>query len=142
MAPSRLIPHAVFSFLEISRQWQGRGFHRIASHVLQVQTIGKFKSLAFHEYSPEFPHKKGIVDNAGRPSGHHWYVAIMDSSRNHGPGAQQEKHPYEADSCFGKVIRGFDDDVHRRKQRQFYLLLRISIVVDLLWDNIALKQCG
>jgi hypothetical protein len=113
MAPSRLVPHAVFSFLEISRQWQGRGFHRIANHVLQVQTQGKFKSLAFQEYSPEFPHKKGTVGYAGRPSGPHWYVSIMDNSRNHGPGSQQHKNPYEADSCFGKVIRGFDDDVQR-----------------------------
>jgi hypothetical protein len=113
MAPSRLVPHAVFSFLEISRQWQGRGFHRIANHVLQVQTLGKFKNLAFQEYSPEFPHKKGTVGYAGRPSGPHWYVSIMDNSRNHGPGSQQKKNPYEADSCFGKVIRGFDDDVQR-----------------------------
>jgi hypothetical protein len=113
MAPSRLVPHAVFSFLEISRQWQGRGFHRIANHVLQVQTQGKFKSLAFQEYSPEFPHKKGTVGYAGRPSGPHWYVSIMDNSRNHGPGSQQKANPYEADSCFGKVIRGFDDDVQR-----------------------------
>jgi hypothetical protein len=113
MAPSRLVPHSVFSFLEISRQWQGRGFHRIANHVLQVQTQGKFKNLAFQEYSPEFPHKKGTVGYAGRPSGPHWYVSIMDNSRNHGPGSQQKKDPYEADSCFGKVIRGFDDDVQR-----------------------------
>jgi hypothetical protein len=113
MAPSRLVPHAVFSFLEISRQWKGRGFHRIANHVLQVQTLGKFKNLAFQEYSPEFPHKKGTVGYAGRPSGPHWYVSIMDNSRNHGPGSQQKKNRYEADSCFGKVIRGFGDDVQR-----------------------------
>jgi hypothetical protein len=113
MAPSRLVPHSVFSYLEISRQWQGRGFHRIANHVLQVQTLGKFKNLAFQEYSPEFPHKKGTVGYAGRPSGPHWYVSIMDNSRNHGPGSQQKKNPYEADSCFGKVIRGFDDEVQR-----------------------------
>jgi hypothetical protein len=114
MAPSRLVPHSVFSFLEISRQWQGRGFHRIANHVLQVQTLSKtVKNLAFQEYSPEFPHKKGTVGYAGRPSGPHWYVSIMDNSRNHGPGSQQQKNPYEADSCFGKVIRGFDDDVQR-----------------------------
>jgi hypothetical protein len=113
MAPSRLVPHSVFSFLEISRQWQGRGFHRIANHVLQVQTSGKFNNLAFQEYSPEFPHKKGTVGYAGRPSGPHWYVSLIDNSRNHGPGSQQKKNPYEADSCFGKVIRGFDDDVQR-----------------------------
>jgi hypothetical protein len=113
MAPSRLVPHAVFSYLEIARQWQGRGFHRIANHVLQVQTLGKFKHLAFQEYSPEFPHKKGTVGYAGRPSGPHFYISIMDNSRNHGPGSQQKANPYEADSCFGKVIRGFDEEVQR-----------------------------
>jgi hypothetical protein len=113
MAPSRLVPHSVFSFLEISRQWTGRGFHRIAGHVLQVSAISPVKHLAFQEYSPEFPHKKGTVGYAGRPSGPAWYLSIMDNSKNHGPGSQQKKNPYEADSCFGKVIRGFDDEVQR-----------------------------
>jgi hypothetical protein len=113
MAPSRLVPHSVFTYLEIARQWQGRGFHRIANHVLQVQTLGKFKNLAFQEYSPEFPHKKGTVGYAGRPSGPHWYISILDNSRAHGPGSQQKANPYEADSCFGKVIRGYDEEVQR-----------------------------
>jgi hypothetical protein len=38
----------------------------------------------------------------------------MDNSKNHGPGSQQAKNPHEADSCFGKVIEGFDDVVVKR----------------------------
>lgn len=59
------------------------------------------------ELSHHFPR---FVD-AGRPSGPAWYVSIMDNSKNHGPGSQGAKNPHEADSCFGKVIEGFDDVV-------------------------------
>jgi hypothetical protein len=38
----------------------------------------------------------------------------MDNSKNHGPGSQGAKNPHEADSCFGKVIEGFDDVVFKR----------------------------
>jgi hypothetical protein len=38
----------------------------------------------------------------------------MDNSKNHGPGSQGVKNPHEADSCFGKVIEGFDDVVVKR----------------------------
>jgi hypothetical protein len=70
LAPADLLPHSVFSFLEIARQWheQRGAFHRRAGHVLQVQTKGKqVKHLAFQEYSPQFPHVKGTVGYAGRP---------------------------------------------------------------------------
>lgn len=45
---------------------------------------------------------------AGRPSGPAWYVSIKDNSKNHGPGSQQKRNPHEADSCFGKVVEGFE----------------------------------
>ena len=38
LAPSELVPHSVFTFLEIARNWKGGAFHRIAGHVLQVRT--------------------------------------------------------------------------------------------------------
>ena len=113
MAPSRLQPHSVFSFLEVARKYKGGGFHRIAGHVLQVMVKGGFPSLAFQEYSKEYPHEKGTVGYAGRPSGPAWYVSIMDNVKNHGPGSQQKHNPYEADSCFGRVIRGFEEEVQR-----------------------------
>lgn len=114
LAPSSLQPHSIFMFLENARQYQGGAFHRIAGHVLQTMVKGRqFKSLAFQEYSKEFPHKKGTIGYAGRPSGPAWYVSIKDNTINHGPGSQQQKNPYEADSCFGKVIQGFNDEVQR-----------------------------
>jgi hypothetical protein len=77
---------------------------------------GGFQHLAFQEYSEEYPHKLGTVGCAGRPSGPEWYVSTEDNSKNHGPGSQQKHNPYEADSCFGKVIEGFDDEVQRIKK--------------------------
>eukprot|EP00549_Striatella_unipunctata_P023618 CAMPEP_0118718944 /NCGR_PEP_ID=MMETSP0800-20121206/29126_1 /TAXON_ID=210618 ORGANISM="Striatella unipunctata, Strain CCMP2910" /NCGR_SAMPLE_ID=MMETSP0800 /ASSEMBLY_ACC=CAM_ASM_000638 /LENGTH=317 /DNA_ID=CAMNT_0006626109 /DNA_START=22 /DNA_END=975 /DNA_ORIENTATION=+ len=114
MAPSKLVPHSVFSFLEIARTWKGGSFHRQAPHVLQV-AVSKpsVKHLAFQEYSPEFPHVQGTVGYAGRPSGPAWYISIKDNSKNHGPGSQQQHNPYEADSCFGRVVGGFEDVVPR-----------------------------
>eukprot|EP00540_Astrosyne_radiata_P001389 CAMPEP_0116849454 /NCGR_PEP_ID=MMETSP0418-20121206/15586_1 /TAXON_ID=1158023 /ORGANISM="Astrosyne radiata, Strain 13vi08-1A" /LENGTH=311 /DNA_ID=CAMNT_0004481187 /DNA_START=341 /DNA_END=1276 /DNA_ORIENTATION=+ len=114
MAPSELVPHSVFTFMEIARLWRGGAFHRIAGHVLQVMVkpLG-IKHLAFQEYSPNFPHKKGTVGYAGRPSGPAWYVSIENNTRIHGPGSQQKRNPYEADSCFGKVIEGYATTVMR-----------------------------
>jgi hypothetical protein len=116
MAPSQLQPHSVFSFLEVARQWKGGAFHRNAPHVLQVMVRGGFKHLAFQEYSEEYPHKKGTVGYAGRPSGPAWHVSTEDNTSNHGPGSQQKENPYEADSCFGEVIEGFDNEVERIKK--------------------------
>ena len=117
MTPSELIPHSVFSFLEITRQWKGGAFHRIAGHVLQVQVRGNiFKSLAFQEYSEQYPHKERTIGYVGRPSGPAWYVSTQDNTRNHGRGSQQSHNPYEADSCFGRVIDGYDTAVQRIKK--------------------------
>lgn len=121
LAPSSLQPHSIHTFLEVSRQWkEGSAFHRIAPHVLQVMVLQKshdpeikVKHLAFQEYSPEYPHKQRTVGYAGRPSGPAWYVSLIDNTRNHGPGSQQTQNPYEADSCFGTVIGGWEDSVLR-----------------------------
>jgi len=114
LAPSELQPHSIFTYLEVARNYGGGGFHRIAGHVLQVQVRAPgVKHLAFQEYSPDYPHKKGTVGYAGRPSGPAWYVSLVNNARNHGPGSQQKANPHEADSCFGTVIEGFDTDVQR-----------------------------
>jgi hypothetical protein len=122
LAPSSLQPHSIYTFLEVSRQWKaGAAFHRFAHHVLQVmakttQAPYKIQHLAFQEYSPEYPHNGRTVGYAGRPSGPAWYVSLIDNSHNHGPGSQQKRNPYEADSCFGKVISGWEDSVLRMKK--------------------------
>ena len=114
LARSALQPHSIHTFLEIARQWHGGAFHRIANHVLQVMVeTHTIRHLAFQEYSPAYPHKERTVGYAGRPSGPAWYVSIEDNSKNHGPGSQQDHNPFEADSCFGTVIEGYDQHVLR-----------------------------
>ena len=115
LAPSTLQPHSIYTFLEVSRWFKKSAFHRIAPHVLQTYTLTnkKVQHLAFQEYSPEWPHVERTVGYAGRPSGPDWYISIMDNANDHGPGTQQKKNPYEADSCFGKVIEGYDPVVKR-----------------------------
>jgi hypothetical protein len=116
LAPSSLQPHSIYTFLEVARQWKGGAFHRIANHVLQAMVkTHTVKHLAFQEYSPEYPHKKGTVGYAGRPSGPAFYVSIQDNSSNHGPGSQQKHNPHEADSCFGTIIEGWDHVLRIRK---------------------------
>jgi len=73
--------------------------------------------LAFQEYSPEFPHAKGTVGWAGRPSGPAFYISLIDNTKNHGPGSQQKGNPYEADSAIGKIVEGWDDVVPRMKHQ-------------------------
>jgi len=114
-APLELVPYSVFNFLEIARGYESGGIHRNAGHVLQAAVKTRYvkQPLAFQEYSPQFPHVKGTVGYCGRPSGVCWYVSIIDNSRNHGPGSQQNKNPHEADANFGKVVGGMDDVVPR-----------------------------
>lgn len=114
LAPIDLIPCSVYNFLEIARTWKDGAFHRNADHVLQVAVNSDVtKSMPFQEYSPEFPHKKFTTGYAGRPSGPAWYISIKDNTVNHGPGSQQERNPYEADSLFGRIVRGIEDVVPR-----------------------------
>lgn len=115
MAPYDLIPCSVFYFLEIARTYKGGKFHRNAGHVLQAaaqsEATAGHKSMPFQEYSPEHPHAKYTTGYAGRPSGPGWYVSIQDNIKNHGPGSQQKKNPYEADSNFGRVVEGVENGV-------------------------------
>lgn len=110
LAPISLVPHSVYTFLEVARTFKRGAFHRNAGHVLQATVpLTNIPHLAFQEYSDQYPHKKGTVGYAGRPSGPAFYVSIQDNTKNHGPGSQQEANPYEADSIIGKVIEGFQD---------------------------------
>lgn len=115
LAPSSLQPHSIYTFLEVARWFKRSAFHRIAPHVLQayVGTQQKVQALAFQEYSDKWPHIERTVGYAGRPSGPDWYVSILNNAADHGPGTQQKGNPYEADSCFGKVIEGYEKVVKR-----------------------------
>jgi cyclophilin family peptidyl-prolyl cis-trans isomerase len=70
--------------------------------------------LAWQEYSPDYPHKQWTLGYAGRPGGPSFYISIEDNTNNHGPGSQGSKT--EADTCFGRVVRG--KEVVRRMKKQ------------------------
>ena len=110
LAPISLIPCSVYNFLEIARTWKKGAFHRNAGHVLQAMARSDItQSMPFQEYSKEYPHKKGTLGYAGRPSGPEFYVSTQDNAKNHGPGSQQKHNPYEADCIIGTVIQGMED---------------------------------
>ncbi|KAL3763119.1 hypothetical protein ACHAW5_010749 [Stephanodiscus triporus] len=110
MAPISLVPCSVYNFMEIARTWKSGAFHRNAGHVLQALARSAVtESMPFQEYSKEYPHEKGTVGYAGRPSGPEFYVSIRNNTDNHGPGSQQKRNPYEADCIIGRVIKGMED---------------------------------
>ncbi|KAL7529842.1 hypothetical protein ACHAXR_003191, partial [Thalassiosira sp. AJA248-18] len=112
------------NFLEIARTWKKGAFHRNAGHVLQAIARSDIKeSMPFQEYSKDFPHKKGTLGYAGRPSGPEFYVSIQDNTRAHGPGSQQKRNPHEADVVIGTVIQGMEDGtvdrIHKMPGKEF-----------------------
>jgi len=114
MAPTTLMPHTVHSFLEMvsSGLLNGCSFILNAMHVIKEAPLpydgssakAKAKafadqgleSLAFREYSDDFPHKKYTVGFAadGSPS---FFINTEDNSDVH-----------MGDPCFAKVVDGFD----------------------------------
>lgn len=124
MAPISLVPCSVYNFMEIARTWKSGAFHRNAGHVLQALARSDVtESMPFQEYSKDFPHKKGTMGYAGRPSGPEFYISIEDNSENHGPGSQQNHNKYEADSIIGTVVKGMEDGtvarIHTMPGREF-----------------------
>jgi hypothetical protein len=102
LAPIDLVPYSIFYFLRLIDNWEGGSFFRNAGHVKQVKYYNtKMKSLAFQEYSSEFPHIKYSLGFAGRPGGPQFYISTRDNTVNHGPGSQGSLT--EADSCFAKI---------------------------------------
>jgi len=66
-------------------------------------------SLAFPEYSPAYPHEQWTLGYVDRPGGPDWYINKSNNTVFHGPGGQhQHLIEEQADSCFAKVISGFD----------------------------------
>jgi hypothetical protein len=134
MAPLDSMPHAVHLFLEqVSHKLWNRGWFYInGPHVMQagpqadLSRVGvdttderslalwpfrelQLDSLAFPEYSEDFPHEPYTLGFTGRPGGPDWYINKVDNVKAHGPGGQFHHELEEfADSCFAKVIDGFD----------------------------------
>jgi hypothetical protein len=118
LASLKLMPHAAHFFLEqVSHGlWNRATFGVNRVHVLQALPRNRqlfreydLDSMAFPEYSDQFPHKQWTLGYAGRPGGPSWYINKIDNELDHGPFGQNH-HPLteHADPCFAKVVGGFD----------------------------------
>lgn len=114
MADLELMPHSVWTFLEMASAGllDGTSFIMNALHVLKAAPLPYdgspahdmildfhahgLESVAFREYSPQFPHVRYTVGFAadGSPS---FYINTEDNTQIH-----------VGDPCFGKVVSGFD----------------------------------
>jgi cyclophilin family peptidyl-prolyl cis-trans isomerase len=114
MAPLDLMPHSVYMFLEMVHAglFDGCSFILNAMHVVKAaplpydgssasQKVKAFTKLgletvAFREYSSEFPHEQFTVGFAadGSPS---FYINTQDNTELH-----------VGEPCFAKVVSGFD----------------------------------
>lgn len=130
MAPLNAVPHAIHLFLEQIEHglWNGAYFYINTEHVLQAgpfpangyKELAKGKpsskkpfedlqldTLAFPDYSHEFPHDIWTVGFAGRPGGPDFYINKLDNIEAHGPGGQiQHALEEQGDSCFGRITKG------------------------------------
>lgn len=114
MAPLDLMPHSVYTFLEMVSEGliDGCSFVTNNEHTLKTAPLsydGKnskrktmqfyeanLESVAFQEYSPDFPHKKYTVGFAGHGSPS-FYINTEDNSAIH-----------DDEPCFAKIVSGFD----------------------------------
>jgi cyclophilin family peptidyl-prolyl cis-trans isomerase len=114
MAPIHVMPHSVYTFLEMTSAGllDGCSFILNALHVLKAAPLPYdgsspsdkaqefldkgLESVAFREYSPDYPHDRYTVGFAadGSPS---FYINTEDNTDIH-----------VGDPCFAKVISGFD----------------------------------
>ena len=114
MASLELMPHSVFTFLEMinSKLFDGCSFILNAMHVIKAaplpydgssasQKVKAFTKLgldtvSFREYSSEYPHKQYTVGFAadGSPS---FYINTKDNTEQH-----------IGEPCFAKIISGFE----------------------------------
>lgn len=114
MAPLDLMPHSVYTFLEMASLGllDGCSFILNALHVVKAAPLpfnGSFnqekaqqfaasglESVAFREYSADYPHKPYTIGFAadGTPS---FYINTEDNSEIH-----------VGDPCFGKVVSGIE----------------------------------
>uniref|UniRef100_A0A6U1QBG3 PPIase cyclophilin-type domain-containing protein n=1 Tax=Cyclophora tenuis TaxID=216820 RepID=A0A6U1QBG3_CYCTE len=127
LAPLHKMPHAVHLFLEqvYHELWDNTWFYLNGPHVLQAgpqdwdddeegKALQRFKdtqldTLAFPEYSHDYPHVPWTLGFTGRPGGPDWYINKVDNTAPHGPGGQyQHELSEQADPCFAKISDGHD----------------------------------
>jgi hypothetical protein len=115
MAPLEDAPYSVYHFIEKAlAENKGGAFQRLADHVTQASVRSPHKaSMAFQEYSPQWPHAKFTLGYAGRPSHSDFYVSIVDNTRSH-----SYDRKGESDACFGALLMdrpGVRDTVDRMR---------------------------
>jgi len=134
MAPLSLVPHAVHLFLQQVyhglwdhtfiylngphvAQWGPQQFYEDGSatadgnddRALALKPFRDMRldTLAFPEYSPEFPHVPWTLGFTGRPGGPDVYINKVDNTVAHGPGGQyQHDIEEQADPCFARIVEG------------------------------------
>jgi hypothetical protein len=173
MAPLDSMPHAVHLFLEqvSHRLWDDSWFYLNGPHVLQagpqVQDTEEHEvalengaderelalkpfrrlqldTMAFPEYSDQFPHVPWTLGYTGRPGGPDFYINKVDNTMTHGPGGQTHHDLVEnADPCFAKVVDGLPTlelitksrTIQEKNEFQFFFdepieIIRVRVVPD------------
>lgn len=129
MAPFRLLPHSIYTFMEQVRHglWDGCSFSKLVDGKLIVSptpsTLGtlnekdlklrfaqsKLDIVYFQEYHAKFPHVEMTVGFDGRPGGPDFYINMVDNTLTNGPGGMHGDVLFEdPDPCFAKVVVGHD----------------------------------
>ena len=111
LAPYLLLPHAVFTIIQIAQTFKSGYFHRNAGHVLQSQIAANYTGgVVFMEYSHLFPHEKYTLGFAGRGGGDAFYISTVNNTVGHGPGTDRGGKDPESDTDFGIVIPGYNGE--------------------------------
>ena len=117
-APNELMPHSVFTFMDMvdRKVWDNSVFIHKWNHIVQAAPItpdGQNRRdevdgvLSFPEYSEEFKHDQYTVGFSGRPGGPEFYINLTDNDDSHGPGRQDHSTIlHDADPCFARIVRG------------------------------------
>jgi cyclophilin family peptidyl-prolyl cis-trans isomerase len=126
LAPLSVMPHAIFTFLDLVdlQLYDGTAFiaadaNRIEggspNHADPEQSVklhqryAKFgynrSPLGFNEYSDEYPHTQYTIGFSGSPiAGPTLAINLGNTTAARGP----DEYGMHADPCFGKVVSGFD----------------------------------
>ncbi len=116
-APNELMPHSVFTFMQMveNGDWDETVLIHSWEHIVQAAPISpdginnrdniKGGELSFPEYAEEYNHEKYTLGFAGRPGGPEFYINLVNNAHHHGPGKQDHSRVLnDADPCFAKVV--------------------------------------
>ena len=129
MAPLDMMSHTIQIFLNLIEEkiYVGGTFILAREHILAAAPIDAFDpennqrleekmreggyipdgALLFHQYSPDYPHKKYTVgfSSTGGPL---FYINTQDNVELHGPRHIDNEGDVEGDPVFASVVEGFD----------------------------------